>query len=182
MAAFAPHGWIRSGDVGKLGANGLYYITDRKKDLIKVRGWQVSPAEVEAVILMHPKVLDAAVIGAKLPAPSAEEVAQAYIVLKKGATLTAEDVRAWVRKHLAAYKVPQEAFFLDSLPRNPTGKIIRRLIRPQYLEWTRRKSEFNIASMLLREAAQATPTPPVSEANQTLSTYFSTLTLVVLRR
>lgn len=167
MAAFAPNGWIRTGDVGKLGTNGLYYITDRKKDLIKTRGWQVSPAEVEEVMLMHPKVLDAAVIGAKVPGPSTEEFAQAYIVLKKGATLTTEEVKAWARKHLAAYKVPQDVFFLETLPRNPTGKIIRRLIRPQYLEWTRRKSEYNIVGMRPRETTPTTPASPAVEALQT---------------
>ena len=151
QAAFAPIGWVRSGDVGKRGSNGLYYITDRKKDLIKVRGWQVSPAEIEEVILMNSNVLDAAVVGCKLPEPSRDECAHAYIVLKNDVTLTTHQVKDWVERHLAAYKIPKEVFFMESLPRNPTGKLIRRSIQTEYVEFTRRKSERDLAGRLVRE-------------------------------
>lgn len=139
-AAFAPGGFIRTGDLGHVSENGLYYITDRKKDVIKVRGWQVSPAECEEALLMHPDIKDAAVIARKLPEPSTEEVVQAYVVVKEACSLTERDVVNHMRAEVSKYKVPQEVFFMEALPRNPTGKIIRRLIPSEYLEYTRRKS------------------------------------------
>ena len=149
IAAFAPFGWLRTGDVGLVGENGLYYITDRKKDVIKVRGWQVSPAEVEEVLLTHKDLKDAAVVGAKMPEPSTDETVQAYVVLKEGSTLTEAELKAWMLVKIARYKVPEEVYFLDTLPRNPTGKIIRRIVGPHYLEWARRTSEREIVGRLL---------------------------------
>ncbi len=138
-AAFAAGGWIKTGDVGHFNKDGLYYITDRKKDLIKIRGWQVSPAELEEVLLMHPDVLDAAIIGHKMPPPSTEEVPHAYVVLHEVSSLTTQDVQDFMAVRLARFKVAEQVFFMESLPRNPTGKIIRRMLKPMYEESVRER-------------------------------------------
>ena len=132
QSAFAPGGWIRTGDVGHVDENGLYFITDRKKDLIKIHGWQVSPTELEEVLLMHDNIVDAAVIGVNLKQPSTEEEPHAYIVRRPGSQLSEDDVKAWMRLRLARFKVAEKIMFMDSLPRNPTGKILRRFLPSAY--------------------------------------------------
>lgn len=125
--AFDSDGWLRSGDVGMITA-GKVYIIDRKKELIKVRGWQVSPTEVESVLLQHPEISDAAVIGIQL-ADGAGELAQAYIVRKPESRLTEDAVRIFAGKTLAKYKIPEQVKFVESIPKNSTGKVLRRLLR-----------------------------------------------------
>lgn len=125
--AFTEDGWIRSGDVGFV-KEGRWYVIDRTKDLIKVRGWQVSPAEIEAVLLEHPEIMDAAVIGTA--AQDGEgEVPLGFIVRKEGSKIQAEEVKAFLGTRLARYKGVHTVSFIDRIPRNPTGKILRRVLR-----------------------------------------------------
>ena len=128
---FAPDGYVRSGDIGYV-QNGKWYVIDRTKDLIKVRGWQVSPAEIEASLLEHPSVNDAAVIGVQAGDVSGDESPVAYIVRNRGMTLDASEVKAFLASRLARYKQVKDVKFVDLIPRNPTGKILRRVIREVY--------------------------------------------------
>jgi len=122
---FTSDGWLRSGDVGYF-VDGKCYIIDRKKELLKVRGWQVSPAEVEGALLQHPDVTDAAVIG--VPTDDTE-IPRAYVVRKPDSKLTEPELKAFVSQRLARYKVPEEFVFTESIPKNSTGKILRRVLR-----------------------------------------------------
>jgi 4-coumarate--CoA ligase len=124
---FDEHGWIRTGDVGYF-RDGKVFVVDRKKDIIKVRGWQVSPAEIEAVLLQHADVIDAAVIGVRLSG-GLGEAPKAFLVLKTGAKTNAEEIKEFAGQKLSKYKVPQEVSFVHSIPKNPTGKILRRVLR-----------------------------------------------------
>jgi acyl-coenzyme A synthetase/AMP-(fatty) acid ligase len=124
---FDEDGWVRTGDVGYF-REGKVFVIDRKKDIIKVRGWQVSPAEIEAVLLQHAHVIDAAVVGFRL-AGGLGEAAKAFIVLEPGTETTTEQIKDFAGQKLAKYKVPQEVAFVHSIPKNPTGKILRRVLR-----------------------------------------------------
>lgn len=125
--AFTADGWIRSGDVGYI-KDGRWYVVDRTKDLIKVRGWQVSPAEIECALLEHPNIVDAAVIGVKALNDS-DETPQAFVVRKAQGELDEKDVKDFLGHRLARYKGVSKVEFVDVIPRNPTGKILRRLLR-----------------------------------------------------
>jgi hypothetical protein len=124
--AFTDDGWVRTGDVGYL-RDGKWYVIDRTKDLIKVRGWQVSPAEIEAVLLEHSSVVDAAVIGVAAR-DGCGEVPMAFVV-RKVHTLVEKDIKDFIGEKLARYKGIEEVKFVDRIPRNPTGKILRRVLR-----------------------------------------------------
>lgn len=123
---FSPDGWVRSGDIGFI-QDGVWYVVDRTKDLIKVRGWQVSPAEIEAALLEHNLVTDAAVIGAAAR-DGAGEVPVAFVV-RSGCNLQEQDIKAFLGERLARYKSVDQVIFVDAIPRNPTGKILRRVLR-----------------------------------------------------
>ena len=129
LEALDGNNWVRTGDVGKF-VDGKVFVVDRKKDLIKVRGWQVSPAEVESVILQHPDVLDVAVIGVELENNSGE-VPRAYIVIRPESKLSLSELKAFAGKFLARYKLPEEIIFVESIPKNSTGKILRRVLRKE---------------------------------------------------
>lgn len=124
--AITADGFIRTGDIGYM-KNGNWYIIDRSKDLIKVRGNQVSPAEIENALLEHPDIVDAGVIGITI-ADNCGEVPMAYIVSSSSA-LDKMEVQNFLRIRLARYKNVEEVKFVDRIPRNPTGKILRRLLR-----------------------------------------------------
>ena len=125
--AFTTDGWIRSGDVGYV-KDASWYVIDRTKDLIKVRGWQVSPAEIEAALLDHANIADAAVIG--IPAlDGTGEAPVAFVVRKEGSKLEEKEVKEFLGGRLARYKRVEEVTFIDRVPRNPTGKILRRVLR-----------------------------------------------------
>ncbi|GIF25539.1 hypothetical protein Ate02nite_82690 [Paractinoplanes tereljensis] len=126
-AAFTTDGWFRTGDVGHLDADGYLYIDDRKKDMIVSGGENVSATEVERVLYEHDAVLEVAVVA--LPDPKWGEVPRAFVVLKPGREHTAEDLIAHCRERLARYKAPKQITFLDELPRNPSGKILKRVLR-----------------------------------------------------
>jgi long-chain acyl-CoA synthetase len=130
-AAALREGWYYSGDIGCVDERGYLYIRDRKKEMIKFKGFGIAPAEIEALLLEHPAVADAAVIGK--PHPEAGEIPKAFVVRKPGQPLTAADVVAFVKGRLANYKVPGEVEFIDAIPKTPSGKILRRVLKEREL-------------------------------------------------
>jgi len=128
--AFAD-GWYRTGDVGWLEPEGWVHLTDRSKEMIKVSGFQVAPAEVEAVLHGHPAVLDCAVFG--LPDERTGEVPVAVVQVDPALPVSEEELRQLVADSLATYKQVRHVVFVDSIPRLPSGKVLRRTLRD---EWT----------------------------------------------
>jgi len=124
--SFSPDGWFRTGDIGIMDASGTVTITDRKKDMVLVSGFNVYPNEVESVIAEHPGVFECAVIG--VADETTGEAVKAFVVLRDHA-VNAEEIRQHCRKSLTAYKVPRHVEFLDALPKSPVGKILRRELR-----------------------------------------------------
>ncbi len=120
------NGWLYTGDLAKKDEEDYFYIVDRKKDLIIVGGFNVYPREVEEVLFAHPNVIEAAVIG--LPDPDFGEAVHAYVVLKDR-SMTAEQLQAYCAEHIVKYKVPKSIEILDELPKNATGKILRRSLK-----------------------------------------------------
>lgn len=127
--AFFPGGWFRTGDIGYMDADGFLYLTDRKKDMIVSGGENIASSEVERVLYNMPDILEAAVVGA--PDPEWGEAPVAVITPHPGKTVTLEDVRAYCRQHLAAFKVPRRLVIKDALPRNPSGKVLKRILRDE---------------------------------------------------
>jgi long-chain acyl-CoA synthetase len=123
-AAISPDGWFRSGDLARRDEDGWYYIVDRTKDLIIRGGYNVYPREIEEVLMTHPAVSLAAVIG--VPHPSHGEEVKAFVILKPGADATAEDLVAWSKDNMASYKYPRIVEVVASLPMTATGKILKR--------------------------------------------------------
>jgi acyl-CoA synthetase (AMP-forming)/AMP-acid ligase II len=121
-------GWIRTGDIGRADENGFFYIVDRLKELIKYKGHQVAPAELEAVLVSHPKVKDAGVIG--MPMDDGGEAPMACVVAEDG--LDAEELMAFVAERVAPYKRIREVEFVDEVPKSASGKILRRVLREQH--------------------------------------------------
>jgi len=117
-------GWFRSGDLGRRDKDGFYYIVDRAKDMIIRGGFNVYPREIEEVLMTHEAVSLAAVIG--VPHPSHGEEVKAFVILKDGATVTEEELVAWGKEQMAAYKYPRIVEIVDSLPMTATGKILKR--------------------------------------------------------
>jgi acyl-CoA synthetase (AMP-forming)/AMP-acid ligase II len=117
-------GWLRTGDIARIDEDGYVYILDRAKEMIKYKGYQVAPAELEGIVMEHPAVLDAAVI------PKADfesgEVPKAFVVLKEGQQATADDIMAFVAERVAPYKKLREVEFVGAIPKVPSGKILRR--------------------------------------------------------
>jgi long-chain acyl-CoA synthetase len=124
--AIDADGWFHSGDLGKIDEDGYYFIVDRKKDMIIRGGYNVYPREIEEVLYEHPAVREAAVIG--IPHDELGEEVAAAVALKEGEQLSAEDLQAFVKAQVAAYKYPRKIWFVDELPKNPTGKILKRAI------------------------------------------------------
>ncbi|CAG9788302.1 unnamed protein product [Diatraea saccharalis] len=123
-------GWFKSGDLASLDNDGSLTIADRLKELIKVKGYQVAPAELESVIKEHPAVLDAGVIG--VPDQSTGERPKAFVVLKEGYRSEKNDIANFVAERVTEYKRLKEIVFMDSLPKNPSGKLLRRVLREKY--------------------------------------------------
>jgi long-chain acyl-CoA synthetase len=123
-AAMDARGWFRTGDVGKRDADGYLYIVDRKKDMIIRGGFNVYPRELEEVLLTHPQVSLAAVVG--VPHPRHGEEVMAFVIRTPGATITEEDLIRWCRQTMAAYKYPRIVRFRGSLPMTATGKVLKR--------------------------------------------------------
>ncbi|MBX3483111.1 long-chain-fatty-acid--CoA ligase [Phenylobacterium sp.] len=132
-----PDGWLRTGDAGFMDEDGFFFVHDRVKDMIVSGGENVYPAEVENAILGCPGVADAAVIG--VPDDRWGEAVKAIVVPVAGAAPAPEDVIAWARQRIAGYKAPKSVDFIDALPRNPSGKVLRRELRKPYWEGRDRK-------------------------------------------
>jgi HIP---CoA ligase len=127
--AFDDEGYLRTGDIGLVGDDGNLRITDRKKDMFIVGGFNAFPAEIEGVMLTHPGVAQVAVVG--MPDDRLGEVGQAYVVRRAGEAVDDVGLIAWCREHMANYKVPREVLFVDDLPQTASGKVQRfRLRRP----------------------------------------------------
>ena len=123
-------GWLHTGDAGYMDLDGFLFIKDRIRDMIITGGENVYPAEIEAVLAEHPDLLEVAVIG--VPDPKWGETVKACVVRRKGSTLTAEALIDWCRDRLAGYKRPRSVDFLDALPRNASGKMLKRQLREPY--------------------------------------------------
>jgi 4-coumarate--CoA ligase len=126
-ATIDDDGWLHTGDIGRLDADGHLYVVDRLKELIKYKGFQVPPAELEALLLTHPAVADAAVIGA--PDDEAGEIPVGYVVLKAGQTVEQAEIMSFVADQVAHYKQLRRLHFIDAVPKSASGKILRRVLR-----------------------------------------------------
>ena len=123
------NGWLYTGDIGYMDKDGYFYITDRKKDLIIVGGFNVFPSEIDEVLYMHPKVKEGITVG--IPDDYKGEKIKVYIVLKEGESATEDEFKEFFRKHLVPYKVPSEIEFRESLPKSAIGKILRKKLREE---------------------------------------------------
>ncbi|MHB8596514.1 MAG: AMP-binding enzyme [Ktedonobacteraceae bacterium] len=122
------NGWLYTGDIGWRDEEGYVIITDRKKEMIKYKGFSIAPAQIEALLLEHPAVVDAAVIAK--PDDAVGEFPKAFVVLQVGsAEQRADELMAWVNSQLAPYKQIREMEFIENIPRNPSGKILRRVLK-----------------------------------------------------
>ena len=121
-------GWFHSGDLARRDADGYFFIVDRKTDMIIRGGFNVYPREVEEILYEHPAVREAAVLG--IPDDEYGEEVAAAVVLKDGAQATAEELSGYVKSQVAAFKYPRTVWFVDDLPKGPTGKILKREIAP----------------------------------------------------
>jgi len=128
-AVLLEDGWLRTGDIVRVSEDGFVSVVDRVKELIITGGFNVSPSEVEDVLLMHPDVAEAAVVG--VPRPSGGEDVTAAVVLEPGAVFDDAALRDFCRTHLTPYKVPRRIAEVDSLPRSQIGKVLRREVRAQ---------------------------------------------------
>ena len=136
-AAMTPDGWYRSGDGGHVDTDGYVYVTDRIKDMIISGGENIYPAEIERVLAEHPALADVAVIG--VPDERWGEVPKAVVVLRADASVEHNELVVWCRERLAGYKVPKTVDVVSELPRNPTGKILKRELRKPYWEGRERQ-------------------------------------------
>jgi len=122
-------GWLHTGDIGHIDSDGHVFIVDRLKELIKYKGFQVPPAELEALLLTHPAVADAAVIGR--PDEEAGEIPVAFVVLKPGQDVSEDDVKEFIAGQVATYKRLGQVTFIEAIPKSASGKILRRMLRDQ---------------------------------------------------
>lgn len=125
-------GWLHTGDIARMDADGYFYIVDRKKEMIKVGGLQVWPREVEEVLVLHPAVKEAAAAG--IADETRGEAVKAWVVLKDGCIAESEEIQTFCRKYLANFKVPTEVEFRSSLPRTTVGKLLRRELQREHRE------------------------------------------------
>ncbi len=123
-ACIDDEGWLRTGDIGYADEDGYFYIVDRMKELIKYKGFQVAPAELEALLLTHSAIADAAVIPKR--DEEAGEVPKAFVVAKT--EVAPQAIMDFVAEHVAPYKKVREVEFVDQIPKSPSGKILRRLL------------------------------------------------------
>ncbi len=125
------HGWLYTGDIATMDEEGYFYIVDRKKDMIIAGGYNIYPREIEEVLYEHPKVLEAVAVG--VPDPYRGETVKVFIVLRPGESATEDEIIAFCRERLAAYKVPRLVEFRSELPKTLVGKILRRALREEEL-------------------------------------------------
>jgi long-chain acyl-CoA synthetase len=124
-------GWFRTGDLMKRGAWGLHYFVSREKEMIKVGGYSVFPAEVEAILDQHPDVEQSVVVG--LPHPIKGSLPVAAVVRQSGSRVTEQELVAWARERVARYRCPRRIVFVDAVPLNQTMKPLRRQVRAELL-------------------------------------------------
>jgi long-chain acyl-CoA synthetase len=129
-------GWLYTGDMAKMDSDGYFYIVDRKKDMIKTRGENVYPREVEEVLYRHPKIKEAVVVG--VPEEFSVEAIKAYVVLKEAETATASEIIEFCKKELARFKVPKQVEFRKELPKTMIGKVLRRVLLEEELQRLKR--------------------------------------------
>jgi long-chain acyl-CoA synthetase len=125
-------GWLYTGDIGRVDEDGYLYIVDRKKDMIIASGYNIYPRDIEEVLYEHPAVQEAVVIG--IPDKYRGEGVKAILVLKSGKDANEDEIKAYCRENLAAYKVPNVVEFRDQLPKTAVGKILRRALRDEALK------------------------------------------------
>jgi long-chain acyl-CoA synthetase len=125
-------GWLFTGDIARMDEDGYFYLIDRKKELIKIGGLQVWPREIEEVIATHPKVLEVGAAG--VPHPTRVEIVKAWVVVRPGESMTADEVKEWCDSNLASFKVPSEVEFRAALPRTMVGKLLRRELVREHLD------------------------------------------------
>lgn len=123
-------GWFKTGDMGRNDEDGYFYIVDRKKDMIICGGYNIYPREIEEVLYTHPKVFEAVVIG--VPDKEKGEIPKAYITLKQDAKADPAEIIQFCKERMAAYKSPRHVDFVQEFPKNPTGKILKRVIRDEW--------------------------------------------------
>jgi acyl-CoA synthetase (AMP-forming)/AMP-acid ligase II len=122
-------GWLHTGDIGHFDPTGHLFVVDRLKELIKVSGFQVPPAELEALLLTHPAVADAAVVG--IDNEESGEVPAAFVVLRSGAVVDETEISDFVAARVAGYKRIRRVTFLEAIPKSAAGKILRRVLKNQ---------------------------------------------------
>jgi acyl-CoA synthetase (AMP-forming)/AMP-acid ligase II len=123
-------GWLHTGDIAEMDRDGYLYIMDRKKDMIISGGENIYPAEIEDSLRGHPKVADVGVIG--FPDERWGEAVKAIVVSKEGEEMTEEDLIQWCQGRIGKFKIPRKVIFTEAIPRTPTGKILKRLLREQF--------------------------------------------------
>jgi long-chain acyl-CoA synthetase len=123
------NGWLYTGDIARMDEEGYFYIVDRKKDMIICGGFNVYPREVEEALYLHPKILEAAVLG--VPDPYRGETVKAFVVLKRGQKATGEEIIEFCRQNLARFKVPTQVEFRKELPKSHVGKVLRKVLREE---------------------------------------------------
>jgi long-chain acyl-CoA synthetase len=131
-ALVLQNGWLRTGDLGWMDEEGYTHITDRLKDMIIMAGEKIYPREIEELLYTHPAVKEVAVIG--VPHPLRGEVPRAYVVLKENTTVSEKELKQFCARHLAKFKMPQKIEIMEELPRSTVGKILRRIIKENYLK------------------------------------------------
>jgi len=122
-------GWLHTGDIVRADEDGYIWVLDRKKELIKYKGFQVPPAELEGLLLGHPAIADSAVIGVQ--DEESGEIPKAFVVIKEGQTTTAEEIMRFIAGQVATFKQIRQVQFVDSIPKNASGKILRRVLIDQ---------------------------------------------------
>jgi long-chain acyl-CoA synthetase len=147
-------GGLHTGDIVKMDEDGYLYIVDRKKDLIIASGYNIVPREVEEVLFMHPKVMEACVVG--VPNPHRGELVKAYLVLKPGAEATVDEIRTFCKEYLAQYKVPKAVEFRKEIPKSQVGKVLRRALLEEESTKQEAKVKARQARMAAREVVQDT--------------------------
>jgi long-chain acyl-CoA synthetase len=130
-------GWLYTGDIGHVDPDGYTYIVDRKKEMIKYKGFGIAPAELESLLMEHPAVMDSAVIG--IPDDEAGELPKGFVVIREGHSVTPDDILTFANGKLAGYKKIHMVEFIEKIPKVASGKILRRELKE--LEKTRRASQ-----------------------------------------
>jgi long-chain acyl-CoA synthetase len=120
-------GWLFTGDIGKMDEEGYFYIVDRKKDMVIAGGFNIYPREIDEVLFEHPKIAEACAVG--IPDPYRGETIKAFVVLKAGEAMTAEEVIQHCAAKLARYKIPKSVEFMSALPKSGVGKVLRKELR-----------------------------------------------------